>query len=92
MFDLTSFRRDLLCVIAGMEGAKGVAIKTELESAYEKQIHYVQIYQNLDALVEMGLVTKGSLDGRTNSYSLTDRGSREIKDRQEWKQTYLDKR
>jgi len=30
------------------------------------------------------LVAKGTIDDRTNSYSLTDRGYREIENRQEW--------
>ena len=92
MFDLTGFQRDLLYVIAGMDEPKGLAVKDELESVYTKEINHGRLYPNLDTLVEKGLVTKGSLDKRTNSYSLTDRGSREIEDRHEWEQSYLDER
>jgi len=84
MFDLTGFQRDLLYVIVGLDEPKGLAIKDELESYYEKEIHHGRLYPNLDTLVEKGLVAKGTIDDRTNSYSLTDRGYREIENRQEW--------
>ena len=90
MFDLTGFQRDLLYVITGMDEPKGLAVKDELESVYTKEINHGRLYPNLDTLVEKGLVTKGSIDERTNSYSVTDRGYREIEDRQEWEQSYLD--
>jgi len=90
MFDLTGFQRDLLYVIAGLDEPKGLAIKDELESAYNTEINHGRLYPNLDTIVEKGLVTKGTIDDRTNSYSVTDRGYREIKDRQEWEQNYLD--
>ena len=90
MFDLTGFQRDLLYVIVGLDEPKGLAIKDELESYYEKEIHHGRLYPNLDTLVEKGLVAKGTIDDRTNSYSLTDRGYREIENRQEWEQSYLD--
>jgi len=84
MFDLTGFQRDLLYVIVGLDEPKGLAIKDELESYYQKEIHHGRLYPNLDTLVEKGLVAKGTIDDRTNSYSLTDRGYREIENRQEW--------
>jgi len=90
MFDLTGFQRDLLYVIVGLDEPKGLAIKDELESYYEKEIHHGRLYPNLDTLVEKGLIAKGTIDDRTNSYSLTDRGYREIENRQEWEQSYVD--
>ena len=90
MFDLTGFQRDLMYVIVGLDEPKGLAIKDELESYYEKEIHHGRLYPNLDTLVEKGLVAKGTIDDRTNSYSLTDRGYREIENRQEWEQSYVD--
>jgi len=90
MFDLTGFQRDMLYVIAGLDEPHGLGIKTELESAYGKEINHGRLYPNLDTLVEKGLVTKGTIDDRTNSYSITDRGSREIDERREWEQSYLD--
>ena len=90
MFDLTGFQRDLLYVIAGLDEPKGLAVKAELDSVYSTEINHGRLYPNLDTLVEKGLVTKGTIDKRTNSYSVTDRGYREIEDRREWEQSYLD--
>ena len=88
MHDLTGFQRDLLYVIAGSEKPHGLAIKDELEEYYEKEIHHGRLYPNLDTLVDKGLVEKGDKDRRTNFYTLTRRGRREIEDRREWEAQY----
>jgi DNA-binding PadR family transcriptional regulator len=88
MYDLTGFQRDVLYVIAGLDEPHGLAIKDELEDYYEKEIHHGRLYPNLDTLVEKGLVEKGQLDRRTNSYKLTRRGHREIAARKEWEEQY----
>ena len=90
MYDLTGFQRDLLYVIAGKEKPHGLAIKDELEDYYEGEIHHGRLYPNLDTLVEKGLVEKGELDRRTNYYSLTRRGQREIDARRDWESQYVD--
>ncbi|QZX98560.1 PadR family transcriptional regulator [Halobaculum rubrum] len=90
MYDLTGFQRDLLYVIAGQDEPHGLAIKAELEDYYEKEIHHGRLYPNLDTLVEKGLVEKGQRDQRTNYYTLTRRGRREIEARSEWEQRYVD--
>ena len=90
MFDLTGFQRDLLYVIAGQEKPHGLAIKEEIDKYYEKEIHHGRLYPNLDTLVEKGLVEKGQRDKRTNFYSVTNRGSREIAARQDWEDQYRD--
>ena len=74
MNDLTGFQRDLLYVIAENDGAKGLAIKDEMDTYYGSEINHGRLYPNLDHLVGEGYVEKGRLDDRTNSYSLTDRG------------------
>jgi len=89
MYDLTGFQRDLLYVVAGRDDPHGLAIKDELEDYYEKEIHHGRLYPNLDTLVEKGLVEKGEKDRRTNVYTLTRRGQREIDARREWEQEYL---
>jgi len=89
MYDLTGFQRDLLYVIAGLENPHGLAIKDELEDYYEKEIHHGRLYPNLDTLVDKGLVEKGTLDRRTNMYSVTRRGQREITARTEWEGQYI---
>jgi PadR family transcriptional regulator PadR len=88
MYDLTGFQRDLLFVTAGLEEPHGLALKEELEDYYEKEIHHGRLYPNLDTLVEKGLVEKSQKDRRTNMYSLTRRGQREIEARQEWVNQY----
>jgi len=90
MYDLTGFQRDLLYVIAGLDEPHGLAIKDELETYYEKEIHHGRLYPNLDTLVDKGLVEKGQRDRRTNYYTLTDRGDREISARREWEAQYVD--
>jgi len=89
MHDLTGFQRDLLYVIAGLERPKGLAIKDELEGYYESEINHGRLYPNLDKLVEKGLVEKGKIDDRTNYYTLTARGERELEARREWEDGYL---
>lgn len=90
MYDLTGFQRDLLYVIAGKDRPHGLAIKDELEGYYETEIHHGRLYPNLDTLVEKGLVEKGELDRRTNYYSLTRRGNREIEARRDWEGEYVE--
>lgn len=88
MYDLTGFQRDLLYVIAGLSDPSGLRIKAELDEYYESEIHHGRLYPNLDALVEKGLVDKGHLDDRTNTYALTQRGERELEARREWEDRY----
>ena len=90
MYDLTAFQRDLLYVIAGLDEPHGLAIKEELEEYYEKEIHHGRLYPNLDTLVDKGLVEKGERDRRTNSYTLTRRGGRELDARRDWEREYVD--
>ncbi|WP_336362005.1 PadR family transcriptional regulator [Halalkalicoccus salilacus] len=89
MEDLTAFQRDVLYIIAGLDEPHGLAIKDELEKYYDKEIHHGRLYPNLDTLVEKGLVKKGKHDNRTNSYSLAQRGHREIESRREWEAEYV---
>jgi len=89
MYDLTGFQRDLLYVVAGRDEPHGLAIKDELEDYYESEIHHGRLYPNLDTLVEKGLVEKGEKDRRTNMYTVTRRGQREIDARREWEQEYI---
>lgn len=90
MHDLTAFQRDLLYVIAGLdEDSKGLAIKAKLEEYYEEEINHGRLYPSLDTLVDKGFVEKGTIDKRTNSYTLSPRGKREIKSRREWEAQQL---
>ncbi|WP_134671516.1 PadR family transcriptional regulator [Halorussus marinus] len=90
MYDLTGFQRDLLFAVVGKDEPHGLAIKEELETYYEKEIHHGRLYPNLDTLVDKGLVEKGQRDRRTNYYALTERGHREIEARREWEDDHLE--
>lgn len=90
MYNLTGFQRDLLYVAAGLEEPHGLAIKDELEDYYENEIHLGRLYPNLDEIVDEGLVEKGEKDRRTNVYSNTARGTRELKARRDWENQYVD--
>jgi DNA-binding PadR family transcriptional regulator len=90
MYDLTGFQRDLLYITAGMDEPHGLAIKEELEEYYGTEIQHGRLYPNLDTLVEKGLVEKGEIDKRTNSYTVTNRGQRELDAREDWKSQYVE--
>ena len=93
MEDLTAFQRDLLYVAARLENEStphGLAIKEGIDQDYGGEINHGRLYPNLDELVEKGLLEKGTIDKRTNSYSVTDRGRRELEARREWEQGYID--
>ena len=101
MENLTAIQRDMLYVIVGLQGEDGdgdekgdlphgLAIQDALEASYDSTVDYGQLYPNLDALVENGLVIKGKKDRRTNWYELTDCGERTLIERREWEATYLD--
>jgi PadR family transcriptional regulator PadR len=89
LFELTSFQRDLLYVIAGAERPSGQEIKTELQSSMG-EITHGRLYPNLDTLVERGYVGKGESDRRTNFYELTEKGRAGLRDRREWESRYVD--
>ncbi|WP_226007089.1 PadR family transcriptional regulator [Natrinema salinisoli] len=89
MHDLTGFQRDLLYTIAGQDDPHGLAIKEELEDYYQTEIHHGRLYPNLDEVVDKGLVEKGKLDRRTNYYTVTARGRRELEARRDWEDQYI---
>lgn len=89
MEDLTAFQRDLLYAIAGADEPHGLALKEELQEYYQSEVTHGHLYPTLDELVDMGLVEKGSLDDRTNSYTLTERGEEVLASRREWEDEYV---
>ena len=90
MYDLTGFQRDLLYVTAGVDESHGLAIKAEMGAYYENEVFTGRLYPNLDKLAEKGLLEKEAIDRRTNSYTITRRGRRELETRREWESRYLD--
>lgn len=90
MDDLTGFQRDILYVTAGLDEPHGLAVKEELETYYESEIQHGRLYPNLDTLVENGLIEKGEIDKRTNSYTLTQEGRDVLARRYEWENQYVE--
>jgi PadR family transcriptional regulator PadR len=79
-------------VIAGMDDDSyphGLSIKEELERHYSDEINHGRLYPNLDQLTEIDLIEKGTIDKRTNSYALTERGRTQIEARHEWENQYV---
>ncbi|WP_337653233.1 helix-turn-helix transcriptional regulator [Halomontanus rarus] len=76
--NLTGFQRDLLLAVAAIGPERGLAVKEEAEAQRDEEINNGRLYPNLDTLVAHGLVEKGEIDRRTNSYELTERGQQVI--------------
>ena len=86
---LTSFQRDLLVESAALDAPSGLDIMRELEEHYEEKINHGRLYPNLDVLVNKGLVEKSQKNARTNEYSASSRGVRELRAHNEWEQRGL---
>lgn len=73
--DLTGFQRDLLKSIRRCSRhdqiPTGQTIKEDIEERYGESVTNGRLYQNLNYLVEVDLLSKGFVDGRTNTYHLT---------------------
>ncbi|WP_101294433.1 PadR family transcriptional regulator [Halegenticoccus soli] len=89
LFELSGFQRDLLYVIAGKENPSGQDVKEELERHLGGGINHGRLYPNLDTLVKQGYVEKGTIDRRTNSYSISEKGLEELEEHREWKRQYF---
>lgn len=89
MQDLTAFQRDCLYVISDLDNPQGLTVKAELDEYYGRELNHSRLYPNLDALAEKGLVEKGSINDRANSYNLTARGERKIEARRVWENERL---
>jgi DNA-binding PadR family transcriptional regulator len=72
--ELTLFQHELLYGLAETGATHGLGLRDRVEDRFEGPIHHGRLYPNLTELVEMGLVKKRSLDGRTNEYELTEEG------------------
>ena len=86
--NLTLFQQNILLILAA-ESQHGLGLKSELEQYYGEPINHGRLYPNLDQLVELGYVDKGTLDKRTNLYSLTDRGQEIIVEQVGWELDHL---
>ncbi|MFD1514047.1 PadR family transcriptional regulator [Halomarina rubra] len=84
MHGLTGFQRDLLYVIAGLDQPSGQSIKEDLEAQSGQEITHGRLYPNLDTVVDAGLVSKGTIDRRTNYYAITDAGLAALEEYHAW--------
>lgn len=80
--------RDLLYIMADRDESSGQDIKTHLQAYYEEEISDARLYSNLDRLVDKGLVVRGEIDLRTNSYTLTDAGRTAIQTHITWERQH----
>ncbi|QKG91670.1 helix-turn-helix transcriptional regulator [Halorubrum salinarum] len=86
--DLTMFQIDILAVCARLEVAldrdvHGLAIKDGLSDVRDEKIKHGRLYPNLDDLAGKGLIEKGKIDDRTNSYRVTQEGFRVLDGRRD---------
>mgnify|MGYP006285894021 CR=1 FL=1 len=88
MHDLSSFQRDLLVVVAGLDDPIGKDIRLELEEYYPEEVTAGRVYPQLTEMVEKQLINKKDT-GKANIYRITKRGVRELQDRRKWVDTYL---
>ena len=86
--ELTNFHRDILVILAGLEGVKGLRIKEELETYYDDKVNHGRLYPNLDTLAERRFIEKFAIDNRSNGYRLTEKGNRHLQSRQQWEEAH----
>jgi len=91
MYDLTGFQCDLLYTIAGQDedhtDSHSKRNSSSTTKARSTMVGSIQI--SIPSSIR-GLVEKGEADRRTNVYTLTARGRREIEARRDWEdQLYL---
>jgi DNA-binding PadR family transcriptional regulator len=78
---LNRSERDHLLGVHILDGfGSGSSIRRTVESLRDDDVHNAVTYRSLDSLIEYGLVRKWErdVDGRTNSYVLTDDGRETI--------------
>jgi DNA-binding PadR family transcriptional regulator len=84
----TRFQLDQLAAIAHLEATdtvcSGAAIKAQLQTYLGEEILPARIYQNLDDLLEAGLLECTQHDGRTHEYALTTAGRACLHERIQW--------
>ncbi|MFC5971007.1 PadR family transcriptional regulator [Halomarina salina] len=88
---LTGFQRDLLFVVASLDGTvpTGVTIQEELSDQRGDRVNHGRLYGNLRDLVDADLVEKRPVDGRTNTYSVTDEARDALRAHCEWEAVCL---
>jgi DNA-binding PadR family transcriptional regulator len=90
MNHLRGFQRDILFVVADLDGPLGLAIKERLQAYYDDDVNHGRLYPNLNELADQGYLRIGKQDDRTNEYSLTDQAREAIDRRMEWQRHCLE--
>lgn len=89
MKELTSFQRDILTVIAGLDSPHGLAVKEEIADYYDKDIYHGRLYPAMDQLDDVGLIEKSKRDSRTNTYEITEKGLKSLTVRYKWQHSHF---
>jgi len=80
---LTSGLRRDVCVLLYAEERRAQALKTALETRYDRRVKPDRFYGGLDALESTGYVETRT-EGIEDVYSLTDAGRRAVETQFEW--------
>ncbi|MFO7927557.1 MAG: PadR family transcriptional regulator [Halobacteriota archaeon] len=80
---LTSGLRRDVCVLLYSEERRAQALKSAMESHYDRRLKPDRFYGALDALESKGFVRK-RVDGLEDVYSLTDAGRERVEAQFEW--------
>lgn len=77
--ELRGFERDLLVELADVDEAMTTTeVSDAIRARLDEQFTKSTVYNNLESLVDADLVEKQIVDGRTNSYSLTELGRERV--------------
>jgi len=69
---------------AGYDAPSGQCIRQRLELTRDEDVNAGRLYPSLDELVDDGLVERGQIDRRTNSYELTEDGVQALEEYREF--------
>lgn len=72
--DLTLFQLREMAALRDLDRPSGQELKRELQSYLESDVNNGRLYQNLQVLIEAGLVEWGYISGRTKWYDITEEG------------------
>ena len=86
---LTSGLRRDICVLLCGEERRAQALKSAMESHYDRRIKPDRFYGALDALESKGFVRK-RVEGLEDVYSLTEAGRERVETQLEWMRSRVD--
>lgn len=83
---LSALQWDVLWTLSKRGALSGIGIREELVDYYGEDVSYGEVYPNLDALVDFGLVTRREGDHHTSEFKLTEEGRHTLARRQVWQE------